>query len=78
MPFNAAFRRASSIAGGTISTPYTFFAFCARNRETGSDSAVQIPYSLPTGQPRVFQRRSIEFFRLHRIDLIERKRRNLV
>lgn len=33
MPFNAAFRRASSIAGGTISTPYTFFAFCARNRE---------------------------------------------
>src|SRR5699024_3264224 len=33
MPFSFAFIFASSIASGTISTPYTFFAFCARNNE---------------------------------------------
>src|SRR5690606_24229112 len=33
MPFSSALRSASSIASGTISTPYTFFARCARNNE---------------------------------------------
>ena len=53
------------------------FGFARQEERDGSDTTVEIPNGLFSGQSRLFQCQAIEFFSLNRVYLIEGEGRDL-